>query len=90
MKSAQSGDLLNYNEFFHELLAQYLISGKIKFNPLPNFIQLDNKKMYGHDISRKIYKKNNSSDNDLEWLSDEFEYALDAVLDSATNKLFVM
>lgn len=90
MKSARDGNLRNDMEFFHELLAQYLITGKIKFNPLPSFIQLDNKKMYGHDISRKIYKKNNSSDDVLESLSDEFEYAIDAVLDSVVNKIFVM
>lgn len=38
MGSARKRLLRNFNEFFHELLAQYIIEGKVRFNPLPNLI----------------------------------------------------
>src|SRR4051812_44431408 len=38
MKSARDNKLRNWDEFAHELLAQYLITGKITLRPLPDAI----------------------------------------------------
>ena len=38
MKSARDNKLNNWYEFAYELLAQYMLTGKIKFNPLPESI----------------------------------------------------
>ena len=35
MRSARTGQLRNEFEFTHELLAQYMLTGEIKFNPIP-------------------------------------------------------
>jgi hypothetical protein len=37
-KSARDKNLRNFPEFYHELLAQYITTGKISFNPLPKYI----------------------------------------------------
>jgi hypothetical protein len=39
MGSARNGQLREYFEFPHELLAQYIIEQRVKFNPLPRSIR---------------------------------------------------
>lgn len=39
MKSAREKTLRNAREFTHELFAQYIITGQVKFNPLPRSIK---------------------------------------------------
>jgi hypothetical protein len=36
MKSARDGNLNNWYEFSHELVAQYLLTGNVKLKPIPD------------------------------------------------------
>lgn len=56
MRSARNRQLSNPNEFFFELFAQYMMTGSIKFKPLP--------KQYK---SGRIYRNFRGNENDLEY-----------------------
>lgn len=92
MKSAREGKLLNFYEFQHELLAQFLLTGSIKFNPLP--MSLVTKYAWGRPSSsyRSIMSKEDLDDfNDyLAGTARTFEYYLKECLNSLAGKIFVM
>ena len=48
MKSAREGNVAIFREFLFELVAQYLTTGHITFNSLPNKLQVNNRKSWGH------------------------------------------
>lgn len=96
MKSAREKKLVNFYEFFHELLAQYITQGKEFNNSL-----LRNDSIKFNNLPRELtWSKNRirANPNEVEGL-DEFlqttlpgliEYYLDNVLDSAVGKILVM
>jgi len=92
MKSARDSNLRNWNEFAYELLAQYLITGSVKLNPLPDRIQTGTggwgrKQMTGvkNKSSQETY-----NNHDLEYYASELETFLDNVLGSSVGKIYVM
>lgn len=92
MKSARDNKLNNWYEFAYELLAQYMLTGKIKFNPLPKSII----KGYGA-FGRKeySYSKNEEAREDyntyqLETMAETIQYELENILGSCINKIYVM
>lgn len=94
MKSARENNLRNSNEFIFELVAQYIITGKIKFNDLPRSLILDRKVAWG----RPNYKLKNIVDEDvyqeynaqLHNNAQVYEHYLDNVFGALVNKIFVM
>lgn len=95
MKSARERNLVRFNEFLFELLAQYLITGHIQFNPLPRSFITKNKVAWGHPIPEKKYTQ--LKDDELkEWNeilkghAQKYEYYLDSILTNFEGKIFVM
>jgi len=92
MKSARENNLRNWYEFAYELLAQYLISGKIKFNPLPKSIIIGfgpyGRKEMRYTKSEESRQEINSSE--LDYYASTIEYQLEDILGACLNKIFVM
>ena len=95
MKSARERNLRNFFEFSHELTAQYLITGKVKFNPLTKSVLLRNRMAWGNPAPQTRYS--GASDEELEELNEElqnmaekYEYTLDGIFQSLLGKMFVM
>lgn len=42
MRSARRNELSSHVEFFHELFAQYIMTGRVRFNPLPRSFKVGN------------------------------------------------
>ncbi|RDJ35203.1 MAG: hypothetical protein DWQ19_10305 [Crenarchaeota archaeon] len=94
MKSAKDRKLFRFSEFAHELFAQYLITGKIKFNPLPRNILMRNHMAWGHHAPQTRWIRDEESyehvSNRLEELEYEYEYELDYILEGLEGSIFVM
>lgn len=92
MKSARDKNLRNWYEFAYELLAQYMLTGKITFKPLPDqlviklapFGRKQTQRVQGQDV-QQMY-----NNHDLEYYANELEQMLEHVLDRAVGKIFVM
>lgn len=92
MKSARDKNLRNWFEFAYELLAQYMLTGSVKLNPLPDRIVTgmggwgrEQTKGVMYQGSQKMY-----NNHDLEYYSGELESMLDNVLSRAVGKTYVM
>ena len=95
MKSARERKLVNFYEFPYELMAQYIITGKIRFNPLPKLLVLQTRMAWGRPNNTTTTAK--VSDEELqEWNdmldghSQKYEYYLDTIFDGLVGKMFVM
>ena len=91
-KSAREGKIRDWFEVIHELFAQYLITGKIKFNPLPKHIS--KQQAFKH---AGIYIGFKGNDQDYEYfngmmedLADGLEAYFDNAIGEATGHFFVM
>lgn len=92
MKSARDANLRNWYEFAYELLAQYMLTGKIKFSPLPDRL-ITGLAGWGRKETRGAQWKETQrmyNEHDLEYYASELETMLDNVLDRAVGKVFVM
>jgi len=98
MKSVRDGNLrmLNgWNEFVYELTAQYIINGKIKFNPLTKAVMLRNRMAWGRPNPDMKYSGIDNEEltgiNDsLQDMAEKYEYILDDVFQALLGKIFVM
>ena len=90
MRSARAGTLRDWGEFGYELLAQYLLTGRIKLNPLPALATL--KFSYYNPISHEAEPAAQQSYNEkaIPAAVAELEQLLRTVLDDAVGKIFVM
>lgn len=94
MKSARDNNMRSWYEFAYELLAQYLITGKIKFNPLPDRI-VTGIAGWGRKETRGVHPdaqgiQQTYNNHDLEYYAQELEQMLENVLDRAMGNIFVM
>lgn len=92
MKAARDGNMRNWFEFGYELLAQYLITGHIKLNPLPDNIVTG---MGGWGRKQTAYTKDREAqatynNHDLEYFAHGFESFLDQVFEAAQGTVLVM
>jgi hypothetical protein len=95
MKSARERNLVSFYEFPYELMAQYIITGKIKFNPLPKSLVLQSRMAWGRPnnvtADSKIKEEELVEWNDLlDGYAQKYEYYLDTVFDGLVGKIFVM
>lgn len=89
MRSARERKIRNEFEFLHELFAQYLLTGKIRFNPLPRHFSF----RIGNENSGASMQNENDMDyynGLLEDLAEELGYTIDNILGSCVGKIFVM
>jgi len=94
MKSARDNNLRNSNEFIYELVAQYIIKGKIQFNDLPRSLILDRRMAWGKPnytqksiVDEEAYKEYNAQMHNN---AEAYEHYLDSVFGGLVNKIFVM
>jgi len=95
MKSAKSGNLTNFGEFQHELVAQYITTGSIKFNPLPNRLMVQKRYAWGRDVSSYVRAKLSDEDmqdaNDyVKHMAEQYFYNISDIMDSLVGYMFVM
>jgi len=92
MKSARDKKLRNWYEFGYELLAQYLLTGKITLNRLPDNIVVgmggwgrkETRSVKGPE-SQEMYNR-----HDLDYYTEELDNMIEHVLNSANGKIYVM
>lgn len=91
MKSARDNKIRNFYEFGYELLAQYLITGKITLNALPDEI-IREKLPFGRKITAKAIpgRIEQVGVDELEEYSLELQNFLDEILGAAIGKIFIM
>jgi hypothetical protein len=92
MKSARDKKMRTWFEFAYELLAQYLLTGKITFNPFPKEL-LIGFGPYGRKQTR--YSRDEESREtvnleELENIASEIQNDLEYILDAAVGSVFVM
>jgi len=81
-KSARDKNLRDWFEVLNELIAQYLTTGKIKFNKAPQ--------SFG-GRERKYYLKNAEDANDeIETLARDMQYMIDGIMGSLVGSILVM
>lgn len=86
MKSCREKNLRNKFEFLYELIAQFLINGKVQFNPLPEKLYL--RSNYGRPkfatLTDQIYP------DFAETLERDINITIYTLLGTCYNKIFVM
>lgn len=94
MSSARNKKLGGFEEFLYELVAQYILTGKIKFNSLPKTFTIpDIGNNYFRTLEPKViindekYKEFNQR---LQNYAKIIEKRLDKIFSSLRNKIFVM
>ena len=92
-RSARENNIRNIYEFYHELFAQYLIHGSIKFNTLTKSLVV-RKRQWGHED--RIYLKRDAepwleqTNELLESKAYQIGLKIQKVLDSMVGKTFLM
>lgn len=89
-RSSRQGNIDRPYEFFYEMLAQFIGTGKVTFNAFPKEISWGN--VYGKPTQRLIARK--CSDEDLAYyaqrLSNDVSIMIDDVLSASVGYIFVM
>lgn len=86
MKSARDKTLARVPEFSHEVFAQYLITGKVKFNPFPETLVASKNQKFNIKYKLDLEMIN----NDLEVYAEEIESNIEDVLSSAVGRIFII
>ena len=94
-KSARDNKLRNRFEFHYELLAQFLITGTIKFNPLPRSFVTKMHFAWGNPAHEKAWSNKDESEwselqYHLEVLENDVQMMLNDVLGACSGKIFLM
>lgn len=84
-KSARDNKLRDHFEFANELIAQYLTTGEIKFNQLPEVIKGKNKRYLTKDQDKR-----HEIENDMLRMARDIDYYIDALFGSAYGSILVM
>lgn len=95
MRSARQMNLRNANEFAYELVAQWLITGDIKFNPLPRDFITRKRMAWGRPNHDKIWTRISDEDwkdwnYQLQNFADKYTYNLDSIFSGLVGKMYVM
>ncbi len=94
MKSARDKQLFRPGEFSHELVAQFIINGQIKFNKqFPKAI--DRKMAWGKEYYNKYSQVRDDSkkaeiEDTIETMEDTYNWMAEELLDQAVGKIYVM
>jgi hypothetical protein len=86
MKSARDNNLRNPHEFLHEMLAQYLTTGSIKFQPINQIID-------GYAWGKPQYRGTRDAEEVahlLQSFENDMNYHIENILHQAVGSLFVM
>jgi hypothetical protein len=92
MRSARTGKITRPYEFFYECFAQYLKTGAVTFNPLPQR-QEYGRKAWGRSTQELRARTNTNieeANEDLQMLSNDLTYYFNDVLGEAMGNVYVM
>jgi hypothetical protein len=91
MRSARQNAITRPYEFMYELLAQYINSGSVKFNPAPRQL-LSRKQAWGRAQTLKYTDAASATEATyaLETLARDLDVYFSDILNSASGKIFVM
>jgi len=87
-KSARDKNLREYFEFYNELVAQYVMIGEVRFNPLPRTLKVGNR--YGRRTYRGYSSDRTYYDRILETMELSITSTLDDLFNEAVGKIFIM
>lgn len=94
MKSARENRLVTSYEFVHEVVAQYIITGRVEFNDLPDPLVVDRRMAWGRPnnttrrvVDRTAYAEYNEM---LRSHAAKYEYNLDSIFSGFEGKIYVM
>jgi hypothetical protein len=94
MNSARENKLRNSDEFVHEVVAQYVITGKVEFKDLPDPLVLDRRQAWGrpNSTTRRVIDKTAYTEYNemLKSHAAKYEYNLDSIFSGLEDKIFVM
>jgi hypothetical protein len=92
MKSARDKNLRNFQEFTHELFAQHIIEGRIRFKPLPK--DFGDRYAWGRRSPKnwaRVHGKDFEEMSEwLDYLARDLDYYANQALDFALGSIFVM
>lgn len=88
-KSARDNAIRDYFEILHELFAQYITTGKIKFNPAPK--KFGTKQAFGNGTG-EFYLRGSAEDVEghLHSLANTLAYYFDEMLDDVGDSILIM
>jgi hypothetical protein len=92
MKSARDNKMRSWYEFAYELLAQYMLTGKITLKPLPQSIVIGIAP-FGRKATRSVQNAEYQqmyNNHDLDYYANGLGTYIDNVLDRAVGKILVM
>jgi hypothetical protein len=92
MKSARDGELRTEFEFVYELLAQYIVTGHITFNPLPKRFK-HGKAAWGRFPMEYFRGTENDLENanyTLTTMAEQLESEFDNLLHACVGHIYVM
>jgi hypothetical protein len=95
MQSARRGQLVRFEEFIYEIVAQWIITGKVRFKELPRSLITRKRMAWGrpaHDTknSRVNQDEHEEWSNMLTGLGDKYEHYLDSIFTGLVGKMYVM
>jgi hypothetical protein len=92
-RSSRKGEIRRPYEFLYEIFAQYLKTGSVSFNPLPNNLGYG-RKAWGTPTKYINLKSEYNNDSDRKeaanQLANDMGFMFDDVLSSSVGKIFVM
>jgi len=92
-RSSRKGEIRRPYEFLYEIFAQYLKTGSVEFNPLPDNLGYGHK-AWGNPTKYLRLKSDYNNDPDrkqaAERLANDMGYMFDDVLSSSVGKIFIM
>jgi hypothetical protein len=95
MRSARQGNMRNFYEFAHEIFAQYLMTGRVTFNPLPRTLILQMRYAWGRPAPKTAWTKLdedafNQVNEEVAYLADKYTDQIEQLLESLVGRVFVM
>lgn len=95
MRSARERSVRNFYEFVFEMMAQYLITGHIKFNLPPEFLVTKNTKAWGRPNPQGLRSTHNAEELEgwrehFDSLAEKYEGWFDNIFYRLRGKIFLM
>lgn len=95
MKSARQRNLTTAYEFIYELIAQFIIEGKIRFNPLPQKLMLSKKMAWGRENNQYVStildpEKFEDANFMFQNLAEQYEYNIHSTFIGLVGKMYIM
>jgi hypothetical protein len=90
-KSARENNVRNVNEWYLEVLAQYMLAGQVTFNPIPRSFDFG-RKAWGRSTNGRGIKPDMYDDvnDEIQMLARDAGYYCEQIMHSAVGRIYVM